>query len=162
MLTFPPTCLRKQDQRAFRMCPASHERHTLVASALVIIPRAFPAHPPTASIACKVNVTSGFVFADVDDLTSSLRATRVFLVKSVLAGLLWAAVLLAGVLLAGVLLEQWLEGSPACKRLENSRKCPVSAIPTLTQRCTITRARSLLLSAGPKERMIARTNSVKR
>ena len=49
---------------------------------------------------------------------------------------------MAGVLLAGGLLEQWLEGSPACKRLETSRKCPVSAILTLTQRCTITRARS--------------------
>ena len=34
----------------------------------------------------KVNVTSGFVFVDVDDLTSSFRVTRVLLVRICIGG----------------------------------------------------------------------------
>ena len=34
----------------------------------------------------KVNVTSGFVFVDVDDLTSSFRVTRVLFVRICIGG----------------------------------------------------------------------------
>ena len=57
----------------------------------------------------KANVTSGFVFADVDDLTSSFRVTRVLMLRICIGGSFVGGSFVGGSFVGGMLLEQWLE-----------------------------------------------------